>query len=107
MNNFILQFLMYKLAFIILLIIQCCTSPIFSQHLNRLNVVVELNIGETSNVTLINGEEVMLTLEDVILTRDPVRGAVRKADVKIKIDEKEVVIGSGNYNLPIQIGNIK
>lgn len=92
---------------LILIILGINPSRVYSQQLERLNTVIELNIGESSNVKLINGETVELTLLDVITERDEVRGAVRSAQVIIKINGEEATIGSGNYHLPIQLGKIK
>ncbi|MDD4590411.1 MAG: PKD domain-containing protein [Parabacteroides sp.] len=92
---------------IILLLLGFNSIHIHSQQVERLNCIVELNIGESSKVRLINGETVLLTLEDVKVERDEVRGAVRSALVKISVDGEEATIGSGNYNLPIQLGKIK
>lgn len=69
-------------------------------------MVVELDAGESKKIKLTNGEVVSLLLKEVNVERDNVRGAVRGADVKIEVDGEEVVIGSGNYNLPVAVGKV-
>ena len=78
-----------------------------SQELSRLNTVIELNVGESQEVVLINGQSVNVSLENVKVNRDGVRGAVRSAEVRVKIDGKPVTLGSGNYHLPVTAGNVQ
>ncbi len=79
----------------------------YSQESGRLNVVVELNAGESENIILPNGKIVEVTLLETIPERDSVRGAVREARVKLEVDGEEITIGSGNYHLPVKAGNVK
>lgn len=79
----------------------------YSQELLRLNSIVELDVGDSAKVKLINGETVTLILKQIQIERDAVRGAVRGASIKVEIDGIETVIGSGNYNLPHKIGKIQ
>lgn len=106
-SNISTQKLIYKILWI--LSFNLILNPIhsFSQNLTRLNSVVELNVGDSAKVKLINGETVILTLKEIQIERDDVRGAVRAASIKVEIDGEETIIGSGNYNLPIKIGNIQ
>jgi murein DD-endopeptidase MepM/ murein hydrolase activator NlpD len=78
-----------------------------SQNLLRLNTVVELNVGETMEVEMINGEIVSLALIKINVERDKVRGAVRSAYVNLKVDGVLTTIGSGNYHLPKVVGKVK
>jgi murein DD-endopeptidase MepM/ murein hydrolase activator NlpD len=78
-----------------------------SDELTRLNTIAELNIGESKDVELINGEIVSLTLLDVSLVRDSVRGAIRDAHVKVSVDGKEITIGSGLFYLPVTVGKVQ
>ena len=80
-----------------------CKSP----DLTRLNTVVGLNKGESKMVRLINGEEVKLALLDIDIVRDSLRHGIRAANLRIAVDGEEVIIGSGNYNLPVIVGKVK
>jgi murein DD-endopeptidase MepM/ murein hydrolase activator NlpD len=90
------------LSFILLL--PLCS---YSQPLSRLNTISELNIGESKKVVLTNGEYVNLTLKDVSIDRDSLRGAVRNASVTVEVDGEEITIGSGNYQLPVKVGKVR
>ncbi len=79
----------------------------FSQTISRLNTISELNTGESKQVILTNGEIVKLSLKDVRIERDSVRGAVRNAILTIEIDGEEITIGSGNYHLPVKVGKVQ
>ncbi|MFO7923601.1 MAG: hypothetical protein R6U58_07905, partial [Bacteroidales bacterium] len=75
--------------------------------MDRLNVITELNTGESKEIELINGEKVILELLDINIIRDSPRNAIRSASVKIAVNGEVITIGSGNYNLPVTVGNIK
>ena len=47
------------------------------QEMKRLNVVVEMNVGQTMDVALINGDVVKLALHDMEIIRDSVRQGIR------------------------------
>src|ERR1044071_5928787 len=66
--------------------------------------VVDLNRGETAQVTLSDGEKVNIKLLEVDETRDAVRSAVRLARVSVEINGRNVTLDSGNYRLPIIAG---
>ncbi len=75
--------------------------------LKPLRVVALMDIGESKDVKLINGQTVNLKLISVDEVRDDLRNAVRSAAVKVSINGKEVVLGAGNYNLPVVVGNVQ
>lgn len=87
----------------ILLIFFSCKSPV----LTRLNVVVELNVGESKKVELINGDIINLALNDIVIIRDSLRKGIRAVYLKVSVDGEDVIIGSGNYNLPVTVGKVK
>ncbi|MGM0378040.1 MAG: PKD domain-containing protein [Bacteroidota bacterium] len=87
-----------------LIILPLC---LHSQTLSRLNTISELNIGESEQVVLANGETVKLSLRDVSIVRDSVRGAVRNAIVTVEVDGEEIALGSGNYHLPVKVGKVQ
>lgn len=66
--------------------------------------VVDLNVGETTTVTLSNGEQVKVKLCDLKETRDPIRNAVRSAIVTVEVDGETIELESGMYNLPVGMG---
>lgn len=92
-------------AIILLLMLSAfsCTN----RELHRLNVIVELDIGESKDVKLINGDIVNISLLGVKIERDSLRGAIRSAYVNVSVDGKEITIGSGNYHLPVTAGKVK
>ena len=85
-----------------------CLSPLWSAPqqptLSPLLRVVDLNVGETSEVALCDGTRVQVKLLDRQETRDSIRNAVRIARVQVEIDGQTVWLTSGNYNLPVTAG---
>ena len=72
-----------------------------------LRVVMELNIGESNNVELNNGDIVNISLIEINEIRDSLRDAIREAYVRITVDGEEITLSSGNYNLPLTVGKIQ
>lgn len=70
-------------------------------------VAVDLSIGESQRVTLGNGKTVAVKLVDLDEERDTVRGAVRRAEVKIEVDGQPMTLASANYRLPQKIGSVR
>ena len=68
---------------------------------------LDLSIGETQTVELSIGKTATVKLVKVDERRDPIRGAVREADVTIEIDGEPVTLASGNYNLPVKTGAVQ
>ena len=75
--------------------------------LTPLHVTADLNLGESQEVTLTNGKKVTLKVLDLAEQRDSLRGAVRKAEVKVLVDGKEVTLVSANYRLPVTVGEVQ
>jgi murein DD-endopeptidase MepM/ murein hydrolase activator NlpD len=99
---------MLKLLYQILFLCMVIFLPAFkSPELTRLNVIIELDVGESREIELINGEKVILELLEINIVRDNPRNAVRAAQVKIAVNGQIVTIGAGNYNLPITVGSLK
>jgi murein DD-endopeptidase MepM/ murein hydrolase activator NlpD len=69
--------------------------------------VVDLEIGETSRVVLADGSRVNIRLDAVAITTDPVRLAVREAQVTVTVNGQSVTIQSGNYELPRTLGTVQ
>jgi len=89
-----------------LLMILCiaCNKP---EDNAPIRVVAEMNVGESRDITLSNGESVNLTLLGISDLRDSLRHAIRDVEVKVRIDGEEYTLGSGNYNLPVKAGSVQ
>jgi murein DD-endopeptidase MepM/ murein hydrolase activator NlpD len=74
--------------------------------LKPIRVVADLNIGQSEDVRLCNGNIVKLSLLAVDEVRDSIRNGMRAAYVKINVDDEEITLSSGNYNLPVAIGKV-
>jgi hypothetical protein len=69
--------------------------------------VVDLDVGETQELTLCNGRKVSVRLVDFTETRDSVRSAVRRADLTVQVDGKNARLGAAMYELPITLGQVQ
>ncbi len=69
--------------------------------------VVDLGLGESTEVVLCDGTKVQVKLLDLQETRDSIRAAVRIARVRVEIDGQRVWLTSGNYNLPVTTGKVQ
>ena len=89
-----------------LLMILCiaCNKP---EGNAPIRVVAELNVGESRDITLSNGESINLTLLGISDVRDSLRNAIREVKVDVRIDGNEYTLGSGNYNLPVKAGRVQ
>ncbi|MCP4811282.1 MAG: metalloendopeptidase, partial [Planctomycetaceae bacterium] len=69
--------------------------------------VIDMNVGETSQVTLCDGTRTqvkVLALEEI---RDPVCFAVRQATVTVVVNGKQVKLVSATYHLPSTVGGVQ
>ncbi|MCK5137172.1 MAG: peptidoglycan DD-metalloendopeptidase family protein [Bacteroidales bacterium] len=89
---------------ILMNLVLSCTQP---TGLTPIRAVIELDIGESEEITLNNGEKVRLTLMEIEVDLDSLRNAIRSVNVKVSVDGEEVCLGSGNYHLPVEVGNIQ
>jgi murein DD-endopeptidase MepM/ murein hydrolase activator NlpD len=69
--------------------------------------VVDLDLGESAQVTFADGKTATVKLLDLKETRDTIRNAVREAEVKVEVNGKPVTLSSGNYNLPVTVGGVQ
>ena len=69
--------------------------------------VVDINKGEAATVGLSNGANVRLELMDRREVHDTVRGAVRLAQVRIKVNGQQAQLECGCYRLPITVGSVQ
>jgi peptidase M23-like protein/PKD domain-containing protein len=69
--------------------------------------VVDLDVGQTHQVTLHDGTKATVTLLELTEKRDSVRNAVRRAQVKVKVNDRTTHLVSSTYHLPTAIGGIQ
>jgi murein DD-endopeptidase MepM/ murein hydrolase activator NlpD len=70
-------------------------------------VALDLNVGESQEAMLPFGKKVTVKLLDLQETRDSLRGAVRRAEVKVAVAGKEISLVSANYRLPVAAGDVQ
>ncbi len=95
--------LLFTLILLSILAASCTQSP----DPVPIRVVAELDMGESRDITLSNGEVVNLEVIAIAAQRDSLRDAVRRSVVRIKVDGEPVTLGSGNYNLPVETGKVQ
>lgn len=69
--------------------------------------VVDLNVGESADVTLCDGSQATVRLLDVQETHDSVCFAVRQATVTIEVNGHKGSLVSATYHLPQTIGSVR
>lgn len=69
--------------------------------------VADLDVGETSKITLSDGSTAEARLDRVEVATDPLREAVRSARVTLTVNGHRLTIGSGNYELPVAAGGVQ
>jgi len=65
-----------------------------------LHRTIDLNLGETQDITLTDGTPVRVELLDLQETLDEVNQAVRRADVRVEVNGQATALTSGTYRLP-------
>jgi murein DD-endopeptidase MepM/ murein hydrolase activator NlpD len=68
---------------------------------------VDVNVGQTCQVTLHDGAEATVTLLELTEKRDSLRNAVRRAQVKVEVNGKTVSLISSTYHLPTTIDSVQ
>ena len=63
-------------------------STLVAATIEPLVRVIDLDVGETHQITLHDGTKTTVTLLELIEKRDSVRNAVRKAQVKVKVNSR-------------------
>ena len=69
--------------------------------------VVDLDVGETGEVTLVNGRKVALRVLRLDEQRDPLRDAVRRATVTLTVDGQRATLVCATYHLPQTVGHVQ
>lgn len=68
---------------------------------------VDLTIGEAAEVAVPGGGMAKVELLELRELRDQVRGAVRRATVKVRVNGETVELVSANYHLPTTVGGVR
>lgn len=92
---------------LISLVIICFTTCCNSSQLPSYRVISELNIGESQDIRLTNGDFVKLSLLEINEVHDSLRNAIRAAYIRISVDGEEITLGTDNYNLPVIVGKVQ
>ena len=91
----------------LLLLITLSVSCNDTSKLTPVRVVVDMNIGDSQEIRLSNGDIVKLKLLQVDVVRDSLRDAIRSVYVKVSVDDEMITLNSGNYNLPVVVGKVQ
>ncbi len=67
----------------------------------------DLNVGESQEVIMADGRKVAVRLLDLQETRDPLREAVRRAEVVVEVNGQKVTLVSANYRLPTAVAGMQ
>ena len=86
----------------------CLVTPLPAQRstIYPLVRVVDMKVGATEKVELSSRFHATVTLLAVRETRDPIREAIRKAEVDLEVNGEKVTIECGNYNLPVAVTDV-
>src|SRR5262245_10030982 len=68
---------------------------------------VDLDVGETQEVTLSDKASVRVKLLSLDEARDALRSAVREARVRVEVDGRTLVLTSATYHLPVKLGGVQ
>jgi murein DD-endopeptidase MepM/ murein hydrolase activator NlpD len=68
---------------------------------------VDLDAGESQEVELSDGKRATVKLLDLHETRDSLRHAVRRAEVRVEVNGQEAALVSGNYRLPVTVAGVQ
>ena len=69
--------------------------------------VLDLDVGESAQVHLSDGTTVHAKLISFSEARDPIRSAVRHANLELEINGQPVALESGPYRLPITVAGVQ
>ncbi|MHC4995112.1 MAG: PKD domain-containing protein [Planctomycetota bacterium] len=83
-----------------------CRSSVHAQA-PLLFETVDLNVNETQQVTLSDGQTVAVKLTSLEEVVDPIRGAVRRATVKVEVNGEAIELVSATYNRPQRVGGVR
>jgi murein DD-endopeptidase MepM/ murein hydrolase activator NlpD len=72
-----------------------------------LHRVVDLDFGESSEVVFRDGTKARVRLVSASSALDPLRDAVRRAEVQLEVNGQTITLQSGNYHLPRTVAGIQ
>lgn len=72
-----------------------------------LRVVADLNVGETQELTLVNGVKAKVRLVSVVEQRDTLSDAVRGARVELEVNGTRTTVGCATYHRPVTIAGVQ
>jgi murein DD-endopeptidase MepM/ murein hydrolase activator NlpD len=94
---------------ITIFVLTCLLAPIAhaAATVEPLFRTVDLDVGQRQKVTLQDGTKATVELLELTEKRDSVRKAVRKAQVKIKVNGQTASLISSTYHLPKTVGGVQ
>lgn len=95
------------LVALVLLGPSCGGLPLYGVLPLVLHQNADFNLGETQEVALPDGTKATATLLKLQETLDEVNGSVRRAEITVEVNGKRATLASGNYNLPVEVGNVQ
>src|SRR5262245_60842154 len=93
--------------YLLLLPLQSLSDEPAQPTLTPLLTTVDLNVGDSQQVELTNGKKVLIKLLDLKETRDELRQAVRRAEVRVEVAGQAVSLVAANYHLPVTVGGVQ
>ncbi|MEQ8785936.1 MAG: PKD domain-containing protein [Pirellulaceae bacterium] len=106
-----MRFPLPLLSVVFALFAVCLAAPLHAEDLlatlEPLVRVVDLNLGESAEVTLCDGSKATVKLLDLHETRDGVCFAVRRAEATVEVNGKQAALVSATYNLPQTVGDVQ
>jgi hypothetical protein len=69
--------------------------------------VIDINVGQSQEVQLAGGKKVTVKLLDLKQSRDPLREAVREAQVLVEVNGRKAWLPAANYALPRSVGGVQ
>lgn len=85
-------------------------SPSLNSYINfnePIVRVVDLNIGESVNITLYDGKKSQVKLLSLEEDRDPVFNTLISTRVKVEINDVQADLISSSYQLPVMVGGVQ
>ena len=68
---------------------------------------VDLDVGESADLTPPGGSGARIRLLDVTEHRDDVRGAIRRAELTVEVNGEVATLVAANYRLPARVGGVQ
>ena len=96
-----------KTTTVTLLLVLLVALNTFSADIEKVRKNVDMNVGDTTEITLYDGTTATITVLDTMIRRDRIRLAIREAKIKLSVDGEEKWLTAGNYNLPVEFKNVK